>query len=84
MSGGDPVVRRIVAKLYGEPEPFEPERSADFWLGQAAVLRAVERMESTVPAGFRAWAAAEAGLAERAAERAGATRSEIAMFTGVA
>jgi hypothetical protein len=46
------------------------ERSADYWLGQAAVFRAVEALESTVSAGLRAWAGAEAGLAERAAERA--------------
>lgn len=79
----DRVVAQIVRKLYGDPEPWEPQRSADFWLGQAAVFRAVERLESTFPAGLRAWATAEAGLAERAAERAGATLDEIAEATGV-
>jgi hypothetical protein len=64
---GDPVVRRIVEKLYGPPEPLEPVRSADFWLGQAAAFRAIERLESTVSPGLRAWAGAEAWLAERAA-----------------
>jgi hypothetical protein len=67
---GDPVVARIVEKLYGPPEPPEPVRSADYWLGQAAAFRAIERLESTVSPGLRAWAGAEAWLAERVAERA--------------
>ena len=52
---------------------IEQQHSPDYWRGNAAAFRAVAGLVSTIPEGIRAWAEAEAKLADRAAERAEAS-----------